>query len=309
MLDSAGQYRLGTRGTREGCRTGSGPWVLLVLAGFGLVAASSLAGEVDAPGNTAGTALTPGSPPAESPRLDQRHGVDLFAGPANPEQARQIAACTRRLGSPDHALRERATADLSAMGVVALRHLREVYRASDDLEVRLRIEVVVEQVYLTTFFFQQNGFLGVSQNTRVLRTHRDLPAIPEGAVGIEVVQVVPGTAADRAGLLSGDIIAGLDGQPLEGVVAEDAVTAFGDRIRKQGPGTEVLLTVLRREVGQWRMLELPAVLGVRPLDAYNLLIDSPISRDWQAAQRDFLGWWEEEFRGEASPGDLPTPPH
>ncbi|MDQ3972831.1 MAG: trypsin-like peptidase domain-containing protein, partial [Actinomycetota bacterium] len=73
----------------------------------------------------------------------------------------------------------------------------------------------------------------------------------EGAV---VVEVVPGSAADEAGLRRGDIITAVDGDP---------ITSMGDlvgRIRARSPGDRIALTVMRG--GEERRIE--ATLDAAP---------------------------------------------
>ncbi|MDP8969548.1 MAG: trypsin-like peptidase domain-containing protein, partial [Actinomycetota bacterium] len=61
-------------------------------------------------------------------------------------------------------------------------------------------------------------------------------AVTEGAV---IVEVVPGSAADRAGLERGDIVTAIDGEPVSGMVE------LAGRIRSLAPGDRVTLTVVR----------------------------------------------------------------
>ncbi len=61
-------------------------------------------------------------------------------------------------------------------------------------------------------------------------------AVTEGAV---IVEVVPGSAADRAGLERGDIVTAIDGEPVSGMVE------LAGRIRSLAPGDRVALTVVR----------------------------------------------------------------
>jgi putative serine protease PepD len=70
----------------------------------------------------------------------------------------------------------------------------------------------------------------------------------EGAL---LVKVAPGTAADAAGLLRGDIVTAVDGEPVA------AMTELAAQIRRRSPGDAMTLTVVR--AGEEREVE--ATLG------------------------------------------------
>jgi serine protease Do len=57
--------------------------------------------------------------------------------------------------------------------------------------------------------------------------------------GIIVNSVVPGSAAERAGIRQGDVIVALDG------AAVNEANSFRNRVASMGPGSQVTLTVLR----------------------------------------------------------------
>lgn len=74
--------------------------------------------------------------------------------------------------------------------------------------------------------------------------------------GAFVVDVLPGTGADNAGLERGDLITHWDGQPI------NLETTLGDYISQNAPGDTVALTVKR----DGETLELTATLGTHPDD-------------------------------------------
>jgi S1-C subfamily serine protease len=82
------------------------------------------------------------------------------------------------------------------------------------------------------------AFLGVSSEN------------DDGAV---VTSVTPGSAAEAAGLVTGDVIAAIDGTPIEST--EDLVS----ELRSRAPGDQVTLTVVRNG----EQIELQATLGNR----------------------------------------------
>jgi hypothetical protein len=71
--------------------------------------------------------------------------------------------------------------------------------------------------------------------------------------GVRVEQVMPGSAAESAGILAGDVIVAFDGQP----VAD--LRSYSGLLKAHAPGDEVTVMVLR-EGGQ---LEITATLGAR----------------------------------------------
>ena len=68
------------------------------------------------------------------------------------------------------------------------------------------------------------------------------PCTPLGpGCRLTVISTVPGAPAEKAGLLPGDAVIAIDGEPLDGLTADDAT----GRIRGQ-KGTPVTLTIVRR---------------------------------------------------------------
>lgn len=228
---------------------------------------------------------TPGALPEVS---DEEFRLPLAAS-----QAAEVERLIGQLGSPDYPLRERASDRLVEIGAPALDPLRTAYQQTDDLEVRLRIERIVGESYLSYHVFGRNGFLGVSQD-RFGVTHEVDGRIAEGHVGIRVRQALPDTGAERAGVRENDVIIALDGQPLQ--AGPFPSESFGEELRMKGPGVQVVLTVLRGE----RQLDIEATLGQRPRmyyspqqgEAYEMLM---------AARRNFAVWWARHFRQPAPP--------
>jgi S1-C subfamily serine protease len=82
----------------------------------------------------------------------------------------------------------------------------------------------------------QLGVQGQDVDARVAELY-DLP-VREGAL---IVDVVPGSAADAAGLVPGDIVTAADGE------AVTSMTELAAQIRRRSPGDELTLTVAGRE--------------------------------------------------------------
>jgi membrane-associated protease RseP (regulator of RpoE activity) len=71
--------------------------------------------------------------------------------------------------------------------------------------------------------------------------------------GVEVVHVVPGSPAEAAGLLAGDVIALVDGEPVS------ELDRFSREIRRRSPGSTMVITARRGD----ETLELAVTVGDR----------------------------------------------
>ncbi|GAF92579.1 unnamed protein product, partial [marine sediment metagenome] len=142
-------------------------------------------------------------PPAiERPALPASQPID---------EAQAIRDLVSRLGSAVFDERQDATERLLEMGSRAYAVLAREYRASDDYEVRLRIQDIVTRCFFRENLFGRNGFLGVGLN---VLSHAMDERVPVNHSGVEIIRVVEGTAADRAELRSGDLIVAIDEEPL-----------------------------------------------------------------------------------------------
>jgi hypothetical protein len=188
----------------------------------------------------------------------------------------------RQLGDRRWEVRDRASTSLKMGGRELFDQLASAYQASRSPEVRLRIKEVVEHVWLSGELKPTGGFLGVRQR---LVTPADDPRIPQGQAGIQVIEAIPGTAAQQAGLVPGDVILTLNGKPLR---ADDRAEDFAGRIFALQQGAKVSLTVLRGA----KQIEVQATLGPRPLELGDLRAGDP-SRS--LAQRRFWAMWRAKF--------------
>ena len=93
---------------------------------------------------------------------------------------------------------------------------------------------------------------------------RDLYSIPETA-GVVVGSIIPGEAAEKAGLLPRDIILAIDGKPFsDSPVAELMTSHFQGAIDKHKPGDALVLSVLRdgkRQDVKLTLGQAPRVVG------------------------------------------------
>ena len=95
------------------------------------------------------------------------------------------------------------------------------------------------------------GFLGISMQDLTEELSESLGAT--AGSGVLVAEVLPGSAAEKAGIKEGDIITKMDGKPVE------EMGKFRNRVSLVAPGTEVTFTILR----DGKEVDLKANLGNR----------------------------------------------
>ncbi len=225
--------------------------------------------------------------PAES----RRAGSGAEASSAQVAE-KSIAPLVRQLGSPDYEAREAADKRLRSIGMPAVDALAEAYRETDDFEIRIRIQRIVEQIFFWDRVLGRNAFLGIQHS--VYRPRMQDGRVPDGQAAFEVRQVIPDTAADRSGLQAGDVILSVDGKTLpEGSLARD----FADLIRLKPPGTPVVVEFYRGD----RHMVKEITLGYRGLRHYGNAAPPELNDQLEAAVQEFPGWWAARF-GSALPG-------
>ena len=218
---------------------------------------------------------------------------EAFDVSLSPDDAARVERLIPQLGSNNYEERVTATEQLASFGLAALEPLRSAYLASDDLEVRLRIEEIVYGAYLMVNVYDQYGFLGISQRG-IPATNLDDKRIPAGHVGIAIASITPGTGAEEAGLQEGDIIIALDGEPIKQNFRANLI--FGAMIRSHRPGVTVSLTILRRTPRRYQQLVLEATLGRCPEHLVRGGRIAEIPEQLLLAKQQFPAWWARHFR-------------
>ena len=221
-------------------------------------------------------AVSPGSPPV---------GAEASQPPmAGQPPASQLTASDLidSLGSPDYDERRRATEVLKSKDKSFAVELKRIYRSEHDHEIRLRLLEIAEHLFMRTAQEQMGGFLGIS-----LRAvdDRDDPRLSEGQAAIRVEQVLPGTAADRAGLRVKDLIIAVEDESLD--IAKHDTSEFITLIGSKLPGTAIRLVVLRDK----EPFQVTVVLGHKPVTSMQGLTLSPDQRAaYDEAHREFREW-------------------
>lgn len=181
------------------------------------------------------------------------------------------------LKSDEFRVREAAQAELLEWArqrpESAMDALFRVSRSHEDPETRERCLAVLRELVNDDYLKEGEGFLGIQM--------RDEKALVPGEIKprsvIRVIQVVPDSAAQQAGLQLNDLIAGVDDMVWND---EAGLIPFMNHIRQIKPGTRVLLRILRNG----EKLDLAVKLGRRPLLADNPFLDQR-QVDIEAAER------------------------
>jgi hypothetical protein len=171
----------------------------------------------------------------------------------------------------------------------AKRWLFKRWKEDPEPEVRRRCLAVLRELVLRDYLQTGRGYLGILMQPQPL----PLPGEGAGRFGIRVTRLVPGSPAAKAGLVEGDVIAGVDDQ----VWREPSPDlAFSQWVQARPPGRKVVLRLWR----DGRLVDCPLVLGRRPDDDGQAIPASPreIERmDRESRERYFQRWLEERGKG------------
>ncbi len=190
-------------------------------------------------------------------------GLGIVAFPGVVCSGELPAQAFSRLKSEEFRKREEAQTELLEWGrrqpKMAMAELYQQSRVAQDPEVRERCLAILRELVNDEYLRDGEGFIGI----RMENAEVAVPDDPEPRVGIRVVQVEPGSAAEHAGLLENDLIVGLDGNLWRD---GSAAQPFSERIRGMKPKSKITLKILRNGA----LMELRVTLGRRPLHAGRL---------------------------------------
>lgn len=122
--------------------------------------------------------------------------------------AGEIERMIRDLGDSRWRVRESATERLIDIGPSCFEALRAAFRETDRYEVRRRIRRIAEDIRLEQESAGQPGFMGIQMDPASGRDPRG--SGPNRC--IRVAGTIEGTAAERAGLRTGDLIVAINGK-------------------------------------------------------------------------------------------------
>lgn len=181
------------------------------------------------------------------------------------------------LDAEDFATRENAQAAILAWARKhpqrAMDLLYERTLKADEPEVRERCLDVLRSLVNDEYQREGEGYLGI----RMLDETSVVPGDPKPRSVIRVLQVMPDSAADKAGLRVNDLIAAIGDKTWRD---KPAMRHFSEAVRQYKPGTRVTLKVVR----EGALIELPVALGRRPLYADNPFLDQN-QFDLEAAEK------------------------
>lgn len=201
-----------------------------------------------------------------------------------------MEALIARLAAPLEATRRQSAEKLALRGPAIYEPLARAFAVSSSYEEKRRIRQVAERVFYEQKLGPMPPFLGIQyeeddeSDPRLARE----PRVPNATrVGVAVRDVIPGTAASDCGLLRGDFIVAVNGQPL---LKSPSGRAFPQWIVQQQVGARCELAVYR---GQTRMT-VATRLRRRPVNVPGALPQQALERA-VALRAEFVSWWRANF--------------
>ncbi len=159
----------------------------------------------------------------------------------------------------------------------AVDELLRLSKEADDPEVRERCTGVLRDLVNDEYLKDGEGYIGIRMQDELA----NVPGDPKPRCVIRVIQVVPDSAAQQAGLQLNDLIAGLGDQAWHDGAAS---LSFGEKIRQLKPSSKVTLKVMRNG----GLMDVEVKLGRRPPILDQPFLDpfmDPSNVDLDAAER------------------------
>jgi len=187
------------------------------------------------------------------------------------------------LGHKKFAVREAAQQQLVERGsqdtdAILQRTVRE-YAATKDPEIRERLRVVMLTLVDQHLFRRPRAFLGIAMGMglRFVGEGLQVPTVSQ----IQVMNLIPDTAAVKAGLQIGDLIVGVDGKAL----AKEATSqAFSEYIRTKAPGEKIQLSLIRGEAKLEMEVELGGLTEAQQAELFTPERRDAFFKDWLGEQ-------------------------
>lgn len=174
---------------------------------------------------------------------------------------RKIDKLYRKLGADKARDRNEAQADLSQLSTNHWEAVKQrglhIMATVDDPEVTVRVKAVLKTGVDAFAFPLNRGFIGVAL------LDDDLAG---GDPGMTIINVIPGTAAEKNGFEAGQRILKINDKPIEPGFGVSGFTAY---VKQKGPGTKVELTMSHdgvKKIISLTLGERPATNNEPPLD-------------------------------------------
>ncbi len=154
------------------------------------------------------------------------------------------------------------------------------HRVSKDPEVKIRCMEVLKDLAKDGYAQHGQGFIGIQMRDEMVR----LPGKDELQPAIRITFILPGLAAEKAGLQVGDLLIGINGKTWP----SPATDTMRQEVMDMKPTTKITVQVLRGE----KVENVEVTLVKRPLTADNPMLERMPGRAAEAEKQA----WEEYFQ-------------
>lgn len=169
-----------------------------------------------------------------------------------------------------------------ANGDAGVRAVYKVYSESDDPEVISRCLLVLRKLSERDYMSDGKGYLGVQLSEENLQA----PGDEKPQFGIRITHVMPGSQAEVAGIKAGDIIVSMDGKKWQ---EPGAINELINTVSSYKPLRKVVFEIKR--AGEEKLLEIPVILGKRPVENLTELYYRPLEEMEKASRDRYFQEW------------------
>jgi hypothetical protein len=161
------------------------------------------------------------------------------------------------------------------------------WQKNPDPEAKTRCFELMKQSAILRKFGRGKGFVGIMMDPAVLRK---APMAQPQKKGIRVVQVLPGTPAQKAGLKAGDLILGIDALDFSKLPVDkerlDVRSVFQEYVKSKHPDDVITLHLLREGKKQDKKV----TLMKRPASADLGIFGGPADDERKKSELFFQQW-------------------
>ena len=203
------------------------------------------------------------------------------------------AEALEKLADDEFKVREQAQADVLGW---ARKHEGEApgllfgaHRNSKDPEVRIRCMEILKDLARDGYAQHGKGFIGIQMRDEMVL----MPGGNQHQAAIRITFILPGLAAEKAGLKVGDLLVGINGKTWP----SPATDFMRQQVMDMKPTTKITVQVLRDE----KVEDVEVTLVRRPLTADNPMLERMPGR---AADAEKQAWEEyfQEWKDKHDPG-------